>query len=58
MSNQPLIPGLEAIEESAAKASQKRRSLLEQIRALESRILTLELEVSLLQIIIEKEERR
>ena len=48
------IPGLESLEKAATVADRKRKTYDEQLKALQSRILTLELEVSLLRIQIEK----
>jgi len=53
-SNQLPIPGLEGLEKAAANAREKQQTIREQIRALNDRILALELEVSLLRILLEK----
>jgi len=53
-SNQLPIPGLEGLEKAAANAREKQKTLRDQIRALNDRILVLELEVSLLKIFLEK----
>jgi len=53
-SNQLPIPGLEGLEKAATNAREKQKTLREQIRALSDRILALELEVSLLRILLEK----
>ena len=48
------IPGLEGPEKAADNARQKRKTLQEQIKALQDRVLRLELEISLLRILVEK----
>jgi len=53
-SKQLPIPGLEGLEKAATDASEKQKTLRDQIRALSDRILALELEVSLLRILLEK----
>jgi len=53
-SNQLPIPGLEGLEKTVINAREKQKTLRDQIRALSDRILALELEVSLLKILLEK----
>jgi len=53
-SNQLPIPGLEGLEKAAADAREKQKTLREQLRALQDRVLRLELEMSLLRILLEK----
>jgi len=52
-SNQLPIPGLEGMEKAAANAQEKEKTLREQITKLTERVLKLELEVSLLRILVE-----
>jgi len=52
--DQPEIPGLEGLEKAAAEAHDKQKTLREQLRALQDRVLALELEVSLSRILLEK----
>ena len=54
ISKQLQIPGLEGLEKASTVADRKRTTYEEQLKALQSRILTLELEVSLLWILVEK----
>jgi len=56
LSKQLQIPGLEGLEKAAADAREKEKTLRDQIRALSDRILALELEVSLLRILLESGE--
>jgi len=56
--DQPMIPGLESLEIATANASRKRQTLAQQIKALQDRVLRLELELSLLRIQMEKDPRR
>ena len=56
-SKQPMIPGLEGLEKATANADHKRQTLEQQIKALQDRVLALELELSLLRIQMEKERR-
>jgi len=53
-SKQLRIPGLEGLEKAAASAQEKQKTLREQLQALKSRMLALEIEVSLLKILLEK----
>jgi len=53
--NQLPIPGLESLEIATANTSRKRQTLEQQIKALQDRVLRLELELSLLRIQMEKE---
>lgn len=55
--NQPMIPGLDDAPAPAKPFGPPLRPLLQRIAALESRILQLELEISLLRIQMEKERR-
>jgi len=57
MKRQPMIPGLEGLEKATANADHKRQTLEQQIKALQDRVLALELELSLLRIQMEKERR-
>ena len=52
-SKQLRIRGLEGLEKATANASRKRQNLSQQIKALQDRVLRLELEVSLLRILME-----
>lgn len=56
MSNQPPIPGLEDLVKTRAKADIKQATFQEQLKALQNRVLSLELEVSLLRVLLEKGE--
>ena len=54
MDKQMVIPGLEGLEKAATDAAHKRKTYEEQLKALQDRILSLEVEVSLLRILVEK----
>jgi len=56
-SKQLPIPGLEGLEEAMTNAREKQKTVRDQIRALSDRILALELEVSLLRILLEEGEK-
>ena len=56
-SKQPMIPGLEGLEKATTNARRKQQILQEQIKAVQDRVLCLELELSLLRIQMEKERR-
>jgi len=53
MKRQPMIPGLEGLEKTKDKAKHKESVFLQRLQALENRMLVLELEVSLLRILME-----
>ena len=57
MKRQPMIPGLESLKIATANARRKRQTLEQQIKALQDRVLRLELELSLLRIQMEKDPR-
>ena len=58
MKKQPPIPGLEELVKTRTLADTKHTTFQEQLKALQDRILSLELEVSLLRILVEKGARR
>ncbi len=51
--NQLPIPGLEMLKRATTNAGHKRQTLEQQFKALQDRVLTLELEVSLLRILMD-----
>ena len=55
MDKQLVIPGLEELEKAADNVTKKRMTYEEQIKALQGRLLSLELEVTLLRILLEKD---
>jgi len=54
MKRQPMIPGLEGLENATDNAERKRQTLEKQMKALEHRVLVLELEVSKLKVLLQK----
>ena len=57
MKKQPPIPGLEDLVKTRTHADTKHTTFQEQLKALQDRVLSLEFEVSLLRIQLEKEKR-
>jgi hypothetical protein len=55
MDKQLVIPGLEGLEKASDNVTKKRMTYEEQIKALQGRLLSLELEVTLLRILLEKD---